>query len=359
MTRRDQSGAFSRRDFVKVGVTAAAVAGMPQILRADEPPEDKKEGKKKKWSRKKDGGDKTLVPTRVLGKTGEKVSILCQGAGGKRDARMLNAAYDAGIRYIDTADCYARGESEKSIGEWMTDKGNRKEIFVVTKDHPKNPDEWVEMLDRRLKALQTDYVDMFFLHMVEAGQVDWLKSKDWAAAADKMKKSKKTRFVGLSTHAAMDTRNAALKAAAEGGWVDALMVVYDPQIVKDYDEFNKALDACAKAKVGLICMKAMRAVKAAPNFLPEFEKMGLTPHEAVLHAVWSDERISSICSDMPNLEILRANAAAAKKFQPLSKEKMPIPARSIPWRITILRILEACAPSAILTPSSCVRCCTE
>ena len=37
----------------------------------------------------------------------------------------------------------------------------------------------------------------------------------------------------------------------------------------------------------------------------------------------------------------------------------PIPASSIPWRITILRMFEACAPSAILTPSSCVRCCTE
>jgi hypothetical protein len=43
-----------------------------------------------------------------------------------------------------------------------------------------------------------------------------------------------------------------------------------------YDDFNKALDACHKAGVGLISMKQMRSVKDAPKFLPDFEKMGLT-----------------------------------------------------------------------------------
>ena len=120
----------------------------------------------------------------------------------------------------------------------------------------------------------------------------------------------------------MDVRTESLKNAAEGGWVDAVMTAYDPQIVKDNEEFNKALDACHKAGVGLISMKQMRSVKDAPNFLPDFEKMGLTPHEAVLHAVWTDERIASICSDMPNLEILKANAKAAKNFKPLDKKKL-------------------------------------
>lgn len=318
MTQQNDHEGLTRRDFVRAGITAAAVTGITPALRADEPPADQQAKKGKKDA----GGDKVLVPTRLLGKTGEKVSILNFGAGGKKDARMLNAMWDAGIRYIDTADCYGKGESEKTIAEWLEKSGHRKEIFLVTKDHPKSPAQWVEMLDRRLEALKTDYLDLFFIHMLERKHLDWAKSKEWADAAEKMKKSKKIRFAGFSTHAEMDVRIASLNNAATGGWVDALMTAYDPQLVKDNKEFDKALDACHKAGIGLISMKQMRGVKDAPQFLPDFEKLGLTPHEAVLHAVWSDERIASICSDMPNLEILKANAKAARNFKPLDKKTM-------------------------------------
>ncbi len=318
MNREAGSDGLSRRAFVKAGVTAAAVAGVPLSLKAAGPAGQEKGKKGRK-------AGKELVPTRVLGRTGVEVSILNFGSAQQTNPRLLNAVYDAGIRYIDTADCYARGKSERTVGQWMADKGNRSEFFIVTKDHPRLPGEWVEMVDRRLEALQTDVIDLFFIHMLggdgEATEHrDIPKSKKWAKAAEQIKKSGKVKFVGFSTHVGLPLRTTLLNNAA-GGWTDAIMMSYDPQIVRENKEFNKALDKCHEAGIGLICMKEMRAVKDAPKFLPEFKEMGLTSQQAVLHAVWSDERIASICSAMTSLKIVKENAEAAKKFKPLDPKK--------------------------------------
>ena len=317
MAVSNDPGDVSRRMFLKAGAATAAVAGLPLGTWASETGGDE--------PKKRDP-----LPTRVLGRTGVGVSILNMGTAQKGvTPRLLNAAYDEGIRYIDTADCYAGGASEKAVGEWMAKTGRRKEFFIVTKDHPKTPEEWVTMVDTRLEVLKTDYIDLFFLHMLGAGgrgggdesHRDIPKMKEWGAAAEKLKKSGKVRVAGFSTHTQMPLRIALLNNAAVGGWVDAIMVASNPKVVQDDADFNKALDACHKAGVGLICMKEMRSLDDVPKLLPEFKTMGLTPHQAVLHAVWSDERFASICSAMPNLPILEENAAAARSFKPLDPEQ--------------------------------------
>ncbi len=316
MTDRHDPAEVSRREFVKAGVTAAAAVSLPLAAQAAGPKDEKKSKKKK---------GRKLVPKRVLGtRTGEKVSILNYGSAGPTNDRLLNAAYKSGIRYFDTADCYGNGKSETTIAKWMAKKDNRKKLFVVTKDHPSSPDEWVEMVDRRLEALQIDTIDLFFLHGLGEDEAHRTvpKKKDWGKAADKMKKAGKIRFAGFSSHTSVPLRIALLNNAAKGSWVDAIMVATDPQLVKTNSRFNKALDACHKAGIGLISMKEMRGVQHAPKFLPEFEEMGLNKHEAVLHAVWTDERFASICSAMPSLKIIKENAAAAKKFKPLDKKKV-------------------------------------
>ncbi len=314
MTPPEHIPDLSRRNFIKAGVATAAAAGVAGSVFAEEG---------------KDSGDKEKpMPFRPLGKTGEKVSILNLGCGRPPSQRVLNAVWSMGVRYLDTADCYGQGRSEEEIAKWLEKTGRRKEFFIVDKDHPNSPEEWVEMVDRRLAALKTDYIDLFFIHglgggfgNVETQGRDWPKTKEWGAAADKMKKAGKIRFAGFSTHTEMDLRCELLNKAVEGGWVDAIMVAQDPQLVREHAEFNKALDACHQAGIGLISMKEMRGLDNVPKFLPEFKEMGLTPHQAVLHAVWSDERFATVCSDMPNLEILSENVAAAKNYKkPLDGE---------------------------------------
>ncbi len=305
---------LTRRAVLKAGATTAAAVGLPLNALGAE-----------------DSAEKKPLPTRVLGRTGKKVSILNLGtAQGDMGARMFNAAYANGVRYFDTADCYIGGDSEQKVGDWLAGNGRRKEFFVVTKDHPETPEQWVQMVDARLAALKTDYIDMFFIHGLGGGfrgggdetARDIPKDKDWAKAADTMKKAGKIHAAGFSTHTMISLRTALLNNAATGGWVDAIMVGYDPKLVRENADFNKALDACHKAGVGLISMKEMRGLDAMPKILPEFESMGLTSHQAVLHAVWNDERFASICSAMTNFKMLEENSDAARKFKPMPDKKI-------------------------------------
>jgi predicted aldo/keto reductase-like oxidoreductase len=304
----------SRRTFIKAGMATAAAVSMPVGARAQEEGEE----------------TTNTIPRRILGtRTGESVTMLNLGTTNVPERRILNAAYSQGIRYLDTAKSYGNGASEKAIADWFSDKGKRKEFFLVTKDHPETPHKWMESVDARLESLKTDYIDALFLHGLGAGfggddktVLDWPKSKEWAEAGKKVKQSGKVRFLGFSTHAKVPLRIELLNNAAKGGWVEAIMFAYDPKTVRENKEFNQAIDACHKAGIGLICMKEMRAAENAGDFLPEFTSMGLSPHEAVLHAVWTDERFASICSKMPNLKILEENCNAARKFKPLDSLKL-------------------------------------
>ena len=312
-----QNEAVSRRTFIKAGVVSVAAAGLSipaQAKEGDDQPKKDQDG---------------ILLRRRLGKTGESVTMLNFGASRGASPRLLNAMHAGGIRYIDTAQAYLRGESEKQMGQWFAATGRRKEFFVVTKNHPQSPEKWLAMIDERLQALQTDYIDLLMYHGMggrpeedRGHEIEIPKSKEWAKAAEQLKKSGKVRHVGLSTHAEMPQRIAILNAAAAGGWVEAIMVASDPRLVKENTEFNKALDACHKADIGLVCMKEMRALGDPPKVPEEFKNADLTPHQAVLHAVWTDQRFASICSHMPNLKILHENIAAARRFQPLDDKKL-------------------------------------
>ena len=189
------------------------------------------------------------------GQDGVDVTILNQGTWRSPDSldRLLRLAYASGIRYIDTAKCYG---SEPGIAKWLEAMPEvRKEIFLVTKDHPSTPRELIAQLDKRLAAFKTDYVDLFFIHGIgEHGDesLEWPKSKEFKETIEAIKKSGKARFVGFSCHDALKVEY--LQAAAEGGFVDAIMVAVHP-LARQGRALNRALDACHKAGIGLISMK--------------------------------------------------------------------------------------------------------
>ncbi len=273
----------------------------------------------------------------VLGKTGVEVTILNLGTWRSPGLnRLLRFAYNSGIRYFDTADCYG---SEPAIARWFQENPEvRKQIFLVTKDHPNTPKQLIEQLDTRLAALQVDQVDLFLIHGIGRdygnASLEWPKSKELKETIEAIKKSGKARFVGFSCH---DPRRAEyLQAAAEGGFVDAIMLQYTPWLDKDAP-LNRALDACHKRGIGLISMKQVagqsdRILQEVPKRAPELVAKGLTPYQALLHAIWTDERISSSCVSMRNLDQIREDTQAAAKFAPLKIGRDRTPSRRLPGR---------------------------
>src|SRR5215469_16631043 len=260
------------------------------------------------------------VPTRKLGRNGPEVSMIILGGDiAAYSPEHLDIGWTMGIRYFDTASAYGNGNDELKIAQWLTQyPERRKELFLVSKDHPRQgPDQMLEMIDRRLDHCKTSYLDLFFIHGINPNEYgsasfDWPKSDAFKKVADKLKSSGKVKMVGFSCHDAQATKY--LSAAAEGGFLDAIMVKYTPFYAKGGD-FDKALDACHNAGIGLIAMKTLRNAVDAPKRLPEFDKLGLTTQQALLQACWSDPRISAVCNRMQNVDNIQSSVAAARAYK--------------------------------------------
>jgi predicted aldo/keto reductase-like oxidoreductase len=294
----------SRREVLQGIGAAGAVALAAGTLKAAE--ENKAETK--------------LLPTRKLGRNGPMLPMLALGGDMQPGAamRMINTGWSLGMRYFDTAQMYGQQHEEAIYRQWFAaHPERRKEVFLVSKDYPKQkgPEQLLEMIDKRLEALGTDYLDLYFIHQLcpevyGDESVNWGKSDVFRKVAETLKASGKVKLVGFSCHGGPEY----IQNAADGGFLDALMVQYTPFYERG-GAFDKALTDCHKKGIGLIAMKTLRHAGEVPKRLPEFEKLGLTTHQAILHAVWSDPRISAICNSVGNSDQMKSSIAAAHGYQ--------------------------------------------
>lgn len=268
----------------------------------------------------------SIVPTRPFGKTGVNVSILSLGGVLKEsDLLVFRQAMKLGITYWDTADSYGWGKNEKAIGKYFARfPEEREKVFLVTKAGTSDPDKLSEQLEQSLQRMNTAYVDLYFIHYVSDVQDELTPAvKRWA---EKKKSEGKIRFFGFSAHKNMEN---SLSAAARLGWIDGIMATYNYRLMVK-DDMKRAVEACAKAGIGLTAMKTQASFSsylysaigsetdAALAMTDRFLQKGYTTEEAKLMAVWEDPHIASICSAMPNTAILKANADAAMSHAKLS-----------------------------------------
>jgi predicted aldo/keto reductase-like oxidoreductase len=297
----------SRRDFLKV----AGAAGVGSIFAAFNTLTEASEGPK-------------TMPTRPFGKTGIDVPILA--FGGSLDTSMsllvLRQAFNRGVTYWDTANTYMGGKSEEGMGKYLEKyPENRKRIFLVTKSSAWTIGGLSQDLDLSLERMKTDYIDLFFVHSVKSMSDLDDKTRVWA---DKKKAQGKIRFFGFSTHSNME---ACMLGASNLGWIDGIMMRYNYRLMHT-DEMRRAVEACARAGIGLTAMKTQGGgqvntdsdteLKLAGRFLQK----GFTDAQAKLKAVWENPDISCICSEMPNMTILISNVAAALDKTGLSARDM-------------------------------------
>ena len=148
----DSGGSISRRAFLRVGGVLAAGSALP-VLGVE--PETGAPSPAK------------ISRFRTLGRTGFQVSDLAIG-GLFNDASVVRYALDRGVNYVDTAESYGNGDSERKIGEALQ-QVDRKKVFVTTKLKLEDKDTEQSILDRFGKCrerLKTDSVDALFMHDV-------------------------------------------------------------------------------------------------------------------------------------------------------------------------------------------------
>jgi aryl-alcohol dehydrogenase-like predicted oxidoreductase len=152
------------------------------------------------------------VEYRNLGRTGVKVSTHCLGAmmfGGWGNSdhedciRMIHAALDGGINFIDTADVYSQGESEEIVGKAL--KSRRDDVVLATKVHGQmgegpnrggNSRRWImQEVENSLRRLGTDHIDLYQLHRDDT-ETDIQETLE---AVDDLVHQGKIRYAGTST----------------------------------------------------------------------------------------------------------------------------------------------------------------
>lgn len=166
---------------------------------------------------------------RTLGRTGIKVSpyalgAMMFGAIGNPDhddsIRIIHRALDAGINFVDTADAYARGESEEIVGKAL--KGRRDDVVLATKlnlpmgDDPNqrgSSRRWImTAVEDSLRRLQTDYIDLYQIHRPDADT----DIEETLSALSDLIHSGKVRAIGSSTMPASDIVEAQWVAERRG-----------------------------------------------------------------------------------------------------------------------------------------------
>jgi predicted aldo/keto reductase-like oxidoreductase len=302
---------LGRREFLKKTAKAmTAVTVCERVMRADS-----------RAATTGPSGD--AIPVRTLGKTGLKVPILGYGGAAlpkawrnplshKDRVALVRYAFDRGIRYFDTAGNYM--ESQAILGEALKDR--RREVCLVTKVETTKPEQVRKAVEKSLKELQTDYLDILLIHGTPGlEQMSVEQAMKIHAELVKLRAEKITRFIGFSAHGYFDKAMALINS---GGFEMCMLSYgYMPRGSSQVwsARMTKLRDDClAKAHekgMGIVAMKIIGGGwlgRWSGYLVPGFDKERIAqlPGAAIRH-VLQDKRVDLLDIGMKVKEEIDAN----------------------------------------------------
>jgi aryl-alcohol dehydrogenase-like predicted oxidoreductase len=230
---------------------------------------------------------------RTLGKTGLKVTVVGMGVMNCSDPAVVLRAFDLGINFYDTADCYMWGKNEEMVGKAF--QGKRDKVLIQTKVHQNEEKKMRASVERSLRRLKTDYIDVLVWHgHSHPEEVSDTKLHEFMM---KMKKEGKVRFTGFSSHTRMASL---LREASKQNYHDVALVSYNFNHSK---ELKEAVALAAKSGVGIVAMKTQA------GGYKKGKMEGLSPHQAALKYVLMDQNISTAVPGVTTVEEIEECAA--------------------------------------------------
>ena len=195
-------------------------------------------------------GAQGKVITRPLGRTGIELPVVSMGVMRADNPALVRAAHESGMKHLDTAHGYQKGNNETMLGELLKDYP-RDSFVISTKVPPDAKDAFLANLDLSLERLRMEYVDILYVHGLTAG--DDVLSPSTLDALRVARESGKARHIGVSTH-----RNEpeVIRAAIRSGVYE--VVLTSVNFKQDhYPDVKKAIAEAAAAGVGIVAMKTM------------------------------------------------------------------------------------------------------
>jgi len=271
------------------------------------------------------------MPLRPLGKTGHMVGIYSLGAQatvetpGKEElaVEIVNKAIDLGINYIDTAAAYGRatdtipkadamGTSEKNVGQVM--KLRRNEVFLASKTHDRSYDGSMRLLEKSLKNLQTDHLDLWQVHNVKRREKDiiddFFKEGGVLKAMEKAKSEGMIKNIGFTGHEDPEVLN----MMADRYEFDNVLVAINAAD-KHYNSFiDKFLPKAIEQGIGIVGMK----IPARDRI---FDHGGIINMKEAMDYVMTLP-VSTIVVGIDQISELEENIKIAQEFKALSPDEL-------------------------------------
>src|SRR5712692_6832494 len=254
------------------------------------------------------------IPKRVFGKTGEKLTIIGQ-AGGRfpmcsyEDAKAITLrAYELGVNYFDCARIYWNGKSEEVYGDVLPPF--RKNIFLTTKSPQRSRKGAEEDLEKSLRALKTDHVDLWQIHQVGTmDEVQQIFAPGGAIEAfEAAKQAGKCRFIGFTGH-------------------------HDPEVhlamLKNYDKYDTILMPLNPADPSYLSFEKMVLPVAVERGMG-IQGMKSTANSKLLHSIPLKDCLTYVLSlpihclavGCTTIGQIEDDVRIAQQFKPMAEEQL-------------------------------------
>ncbi|MCL4502492.1 MAG: aldo/keto reductase [Deltaproteobacteria bacterium] len=262
------------------------------------------------------------IPYRQLGSTGVKVSLAGLGGahlGGQPDEqesiRIIRAAIDNGINFLDNSWDYHGGQSEIRMGKALRD-GYRQKVFLMTKIDGRTKEAAARQIDECLKRLQTDTIDLMQFHeIIRMSDPDRIFGPNGAMeAATAAQQAGKIRYLGFTGHKSPDIHLKMLQTCLAHDFTPA--TVQMPLNVMDahYHSFEKkVLPELVKHGIAPLAMKSM----GSPYIL---QSKTVTPVECLHYSM--NLPVAVVITGCDSIPILEQALNAARTFRPLSEQEV-------------------------------------
>ncbi|HEY2495664.1 MAG TPA: aldo/keto reductase [Candidatus Angelobacter sp.] len=271
-------------------------------------------------SSQKEGGSMIY---RTLGRTGERVSAI--GMGGFHigqpklsdddSIKLIRAAIDGGINFMDNSWDYNKGQSEVRMGKALKD-GYRQKVFLMTKLDGRTKEEATKQINESLQRLQTDHLDLIQHHeIIRFDDPDRVFAENGAQEAVlEARKAGKVRYIGFTGHKDPHIHLYMLEVAAKHGF--HFDTVQMPLNVMDahFRSFGKlVLPKLVEQQIGVLGMKSMGDHIILKSGVVQ-------PMECLHYAL--NLPTSVVITGIDSQEILQQAFQAAKTFKPMTKEEV-------------------------------------
>ena len=262
---------------------------------------------------------------RYLGNTGERVSAI--GVGGwhlglkhvdeQLSFRIVRAAIDRGINFLDNSWDYSEGASETRMGKALRD-GYRDKVFLMTKIDGRSKKEAAKQLEDSLRRLDVDHIDLVQHHEVlryeDPHRIFDVEGAN--AALIEAREAGKLRYIGFTGHKDPSIHLYTIEVAAKHGF--RFDTVQMPLNLMDahYRSFaNEVLPELVKQKIGVLGMKSMA------NGILLLSKT-VSPIECLHYAL--NLPTSVVITGIDSMEILDQAFEAVHTFHPMSEQEVEV-----------------------------------